>query len=236
MRYRVNGFFFLVVFLLLLMVSLGFWQLARYHDKKRLMDQYHRNITAPALDWQAFLVHKPVFQAVHLAGYYVGDKTLLLDNRWYHGRLGYEVLTPFKTVEENKYLLVNRGWVPADKSRTVLPLINTPIGEQHLRGYVVIPSEKGFMLGENIESLERWPIRIQRIIIPDVSRVTGLVFYPYVLHLFPDNQPVDFVREWQLVNVTPARHFAYAIQWFVMSLVLVVAYWVFVRRSRARSD
>jgi cytochrome oxidase assembly protein ShyY1 len=33
-----------------------------------------------------------------------------------------------------------------------------------------------------------------------------------------------FVREWPVVNMQPAKHTSYALQWFGLTLVLVVVY------------
>lgn len=230
MKLRAIAFLVLVLLLLVLMINLGFWQLRRYHAKQALLDQYHRNIAAAPLQWKDFWLEKPLFSRVIVSGNYVNDKTVLLDNRWHNSVLGYEVLTPFKV--GSQYLLVNRGWIEAGNDRQQRPLIKKIVGEQTLQGYVVKP-EKGFMIGDNIESPEEWPLRIQQIRLKSIAQATGLNFYPYVLRLLPDTaNPQSLIREWQLVTVTPERHLGYAIQWFAMSLTLIIVYLIFLRRNQ----
>lgn len=229
MKFRAIAFLVMVLLLLVLMINLGFWQLRRYHFKQRLLSQYQQNIAAAPLQWQDFLLEKPLFSRVVVSGNYDNDKTLLLDNRWHNSVLGYEILTPFKI--DDKYLLVNRGWIAAGDDRHYLPPIKTIVGEQTLQGYVVKP-EKGFMIGDNIESPFEWPLRIQQIRMKSIAQATGLTFYPYVLRLLPETaNPQPLIREWQLVTVTPERHLGYAIQWFAMSLTLVIVYLIFLRRN-----
>ena len=54
-------------------------------------------------------------------GRFVDERTVYLDNKLRHGRPGYEVNAPLRL--DGTYVLVNRGWVPAGKSREVLPQI-----------------------------------------------------------------------------------------------------------------
>ena len=226
-------FFILVIILLLVMINLGFWQLRRYHEKQQLLAEYDRHIEAPTLVWQDFLLKKQNFRRVKLTGHYLKNKTLLLDNRWHNNQLGYEVLTPFKIDNQEKYLLVNRGWVAAPRSRQQQPNIKSLPSQQHLSGYVLKPAKPGFMLGENIEADKQWPLRIQQIKLSDIADVTQLNFYPYVLRLLPTDGN-ELIQDWRLVNITPARHLGYAIQWFLMSLTLIIVYLIFRCKNNAR--
>ena len=56
---------------------------------------------------------------MRLNGHYDSAHQVLLDNMSYRGRPGYQVLTPLITPDGD--VLVNRGWVPADGNRAVLP-------------------------------------------------------------------------------------------------------------------
>jgi len=222
-----------VIFFEIVMIQLGFWQLRRYHEKQLVLQQYQQNLKQQPISWQTFLgVRDKIFRRVTVDGYYLNEKTLLLDNRWNNGKLGYEVLTPFKIRLGMKILLVNRGWVPAWPERSRLPEIEPVKGLQQLTGYIVKPPAQGFMLGKNIdETTLRWPIRIQQININEIAGVTQLLFYPYVLRLDQAN-PSGFIRQWELVNITPARHFGYAIQWFLLSLVLLIGYLILWSRGK----
>ncbi len=228
--FKEKWFFILVIILFMTMVGLGFWQLQRYHEKQQLLSTYHRNMKAPPLPWNQFLVTGGDFRRVTVTGHYLNCKTLLLDSRWHKSRLGYDLLTPFKVSGEDKVLLVNRGWVAAGRTRQDLPIIEVVSGKQTLNGYVLQPEKSGFMLGNTIESGNQPPLRIQQIDIKVIQQATDLDFYPYVLRLLPTDGN-EFLQDWQIVNVTPPRHLAYAIQWFVMSVVLVIAYFIFLRKG-----
>ena len=47
--------------------------------------------------------------------------------------------------------------------------------------------------------------------------------YPFIIRL--DKQDTyGFVREWETVSMLPARHLAYALQWFAMAFVILIIF------------
>ncbi len=72
-------------------------------------------------------------EQVALHGEWVPQYTVLLDNKIYRGRPGYQVVQPLR-IAGGKHVLVNRGWVAAPARREQLPEIRTPTGEVVLSG------------------------------------------------------------------------------------------------------
>jgi surfeit locus 1 family protein len=230
-RVKSIGLLVLVIVLLAVMVNLGFWQLRRFHAKQQLLQHYQQRIHLKPLTWNQFLsVKEKRFYRVTVQGHYLNQKTFLLDHQRYNKQLGYDVITAFQMLHEEKALLVNRGWVPRGNKRRDKPKIKTVNGNQVIEGYIIEPDKKGFILGKNIEN-QAWPKRIQQLRLSDVSQVTHLTFYPYILRLSPDVQN-GFVRKWKLTTQKPAKHLGYAIQWFAMSFVLLVLYLLLFRRKK----
>lgn len=218
------GFSIVALLVFWLLVSLGFWQLHRYHDKQVILKAYHVGLhTAPLTLVELEKQENKAFQRLDIQGRYLNDKTILLDNRWHEHQLGYEILTPVKIAGENKALLVNRGWVPAPAERTTLPSVlpAQPVGD--ILGYVHVVNPNTFILGKNISDPTQRPLRIQKIDIQELQKIMGVKLYPFVLRL-DSKQSNGFVRQWAVVNVMPERHLGYAVQWFVMSFVLVLAF------------
>ncbi len=158
-------------------------------------------------------------------GYYRNDLTFFIQNKQYKNRIGFEVLTPLQIPGEKKLLLVNRGWVKAEKG-VPLPKIANITGKQLIQGYIKLLDEYRFMLGKNILYPERRPLIMQEVDIKEISQLTGLTFYPFILRLDPD-QANGFVRDWIITTSLPQRHLAYAIQWFAMAAALLIAYLFF---------
>ncbi|MCC2667000.1 MAG: uncharacterized protein K0S63_916 [Gammaproteobacteria bacterium] len=186
-------------FFIILFSLLGCWQLHRYEYKKNLLHT-HQKIT--------------------VKGYYMNNLTLFLQNRYYQGHYGIEVITPFKTTGENKLLLVNRGWI---KTNNPTVPINTIQGKQKITGNIKLLNEPEFILGKIILKQTPTELIIQKIDINALSEATHKVFYPFILRL-DATQPHGFVRNWAITTMPPDRHMAYAIQWFLMAAVLLVIF------------
>ncbi|RUQ45461.1 SURF1 family protein, partial [Corynebacterium pseudodiphtheriticum] len=78
-----------VLVLLPLMVGLGFWQLARGHEKQLLVDRYaERRVADPISSAQLGDMADPAFHRVRLRGQFDGEHSVLLDNRMRDGRAG----------------------------------------------------------------------------------------------------------------------------------------------------
>ena len=68
-----------------------------------------------------------------------------------------------------------------------------------------------------------WPRRIGRLQLPGVARELGLEILPVVLRL-REQSPSALTTHWPVVNIAPEKNTAYAIQWFAMSVALLLCY------------
>jgi len=217
-RFRL-GFLLLCVIFVCLFSGLGVWQLHRYHFKAALIKDYHEMATAPVVPFTATTLKE--FQHVEARGTYVNNATLLVQNRVYKDQLGFEVLTPLQIAGDTRFLLIDRGWVKTpDEAQDVVT------GEQQVVGIIKYQNEYQFILGKNIMFPDKHPLVIQKIDIKDISRATKMPFYPFVVRMDEDVAN-GFVREWTISAVDPKRHLGYAVQWFLMAIVLVIAFFSF---------
>jgi surfeit locus 1 family protein len=219
--------------LLILLLSLGFWQLDRAAQKRALLEAYgDRPADAPLLISPGFVPDADWrYRRAEVVGRYVAERQFLLDNRVYHGRVGYQVLTPVRLAQSDYAVLVNRGWVPQGATRADLPPLPVPPGERlRIEGLIDIPHDDVFVLGEGEDRDPGWPKLLQRIRLELHAEQLGLRLLPMVLLLDKD-QPGGFVRDWNPIVIGPERHVGYAVQWFALAAVLSILYvWVNVRR------
>jgi surfeit locus 1 family protein len=222
------GFLLLSLFFISLFCLLGAWQLHRYHYKTILLLGFEqRQMAAPKpfleLTSSPFLS----FQPVTATGKYINELTMFVQNQFYQGQLGVEVLTPFQITGEQTLLLIDRGWIKKS-AQEALPTIERVEGEQHLLGDIKLLNEYQFILGKNILQPTQHPLVMQKIVIADIKQWTHHSFYPVIVRLAA-SQAHGFAREQVRVitTVLPERHMAYAIQWFIMAFVLLIAYLCF---------
>ena len=113
-------FTLLALILAALFVRLGVWQWQRGVEREAQWTRFARGADRLLELGVRAVTEVPLFQRVSVSGELDGTHQFLLDNRIWHGRAGYEVLTPLERAGAPA-LLVDRGWVPFSGARARLP-------------------------------------------------------------------------------------------------------------------
>ncbi len=219
---------FIVYFCLLpALVSLGIWQLNRVEEKREIIKhQEERQHSDPirltedsTVNFEAIL-----YNQVNIIGYFDTSHQFLLDNQVLDGKAGYFVLTPFLLKNQDKGVLVNRGWIPVGRNRSELPNISVITDEISLNGKINHFPKPGIILdGAEIPS-KTWPATLQVIDTKVLDKLLGYPLYDFQVEL-DKSAPYGFKREWQQKQtMPPEKHLAYAGQWFLLALLLTVLY------------
>lgn len=212
-----------VVFLCLcsslgMFISLGFWQLERADEKIALAAELQRRALAPPLAWQHVDAQTANMTRVEISGEYQHQISFLVLFQFYQGRAGYELVTPFKADEGGPLVLVSRGWIGAD-SGTDRPPIPPLAGRQTLLAQIHVPEQA--IPAAEVTDVD-WPVRLPRLSVAQAERLLGEPVYPYVLRL-EAGQPGVQMRHWAAPRIETRRHFAYAVQWFGIALLVSIA-------------
>ncbi|MBN7797102.1 SURF1 family protein [Parahaliea mediterranea] len=219
--------------LLPVLVSLGFWQLERAEDKRAIAAVHEQRRAAGPVEldalWEA-PADELAFRRVTVTGRFDPERYLLLDNRIREGQFGYEVVAVLEIADSNRAVLVNRGWVAGDSARRSLPRIEQPRGLHTLSASIYVAPGEAYLLGE--QALDGgWPIVLQALEMDKLAPVLGRrlerELFPRSLRLSAVD-PAALRAGWSPVNVSPAKHTGYAVQWFCMAAVLLL---VFLLRS-----
>jgi cytochrome oxidase assembly protein ShyY1 len=211
-----------------LFIWLGFWQLDRAEEKTRLAASFElRSQQAPAPLDRALLAGDPAglaYLPVAVTGRFVEGRDLLLDNRIREGRFGYEVVSPVELASGEGLVLVNRGWVAGDPARLQLPEVPSVPGNVRLTGHLYVAPGEPYLLAEQ-ELQGPWPKRLQALemdkLVPALGAQLEAPLLPYPVRI-DAGQPGALDVAWQIVNVSPAKHRGYAVQWFTMAAVLLL--------------
>jgi surfeit locus 1 family protein len=223
----------------LVFARLGIWQLHRAHDKDELLRRYAAAASAPAQGFDAVADQPPVdvFPRVRVQGRYLADRLYLLDNPKHDSLGGVEVYAPFQSSNQHKLLLVDLGFLPGngtDKAPQIPPL---PLDMQTLQGTYQPPPGTGLELGGNaLAQQARWPKTSIYLDLDQVAKDLHAALYSRVLALDPDPSAIYVrVHTLDLSSMPPARHRAYAFQWFAFAVASVVLFLV-LHRKRRRPD
>jgi len=162
------------------------------------------------------------FYPVRFYGEYDAKHNILLDNKVLNGRVGYHLFTPVK-LDDNKLVLVNRGFLQQGESRDNLPAIGTPSGRILLQGLLDITPPSALVLAKNILQTKHWPVVLQYIDLDEIDKILGGQVYDMVLWLDQD-RPGSLEYDLPVLNLNSAKNNGYAFQWFAMSLALSLIY------------
>ncbi|HEV2680482.1 MAG TPA: SURF1 family protein [Rhodanobacter sp.] len=224
----------------LLFIRLGVWQLHRADFKDALLRRYAASASAPVQDFANVAARPPIdsFPRVQVSGRYLVDRLYLLDNPKHDERGGVEVFAPFAIRGQPLLLLVDLGFLPGNGTRQVPQLPPLPTTEISLQGLYVPPPPVGFeMGGDALTRQTRWPKESIFLNPAEVAHDLGRPLYPRMLALDADPAAIYVrVHTLDLSAMPPARHRAYAFQWFSFALAAVVILLVLHRKRKPRKS
>ncbi len=212
-----------------LFMSLGSWQLDRAEQKRTLHGEFEVRQAANEINLNREDALRNNFDELHwrkvtIEGVFSGDTNVLLDNQVQGGVAGYFVYTPFMLKQQDVWVLVNRGWVPAGASRENPPEIAVEDELLQITGSVKAPPKTGILLAENIvEQLGEGIARVQKLELAGIETALNLELLPYVIRMAPES-PAGFARFWRAPGSGEEKNLGYAFQWFAMAVVILVIY------------
>ena len=108
-----NKFLFSVFvwFIILVLLSLGFWQIYRLNWKLDLINQIENSLKNDPVELTQ--TNKKNYLRIKTSGQIDFDNQIYLYNLNEKGKPGFEVVNPI--LIENENFLINRGWIPFDK-------------------------------------------------------------------------------------------------------------------------
>lgn len=208
------------------LAQLGRWQLQRAHEKEALLAGIERAQTSDLAELSRLPPGTALrFRAVSVRGHFIADRQVLLDNQLQQGRPGVRAYVPFQLAADSRLVLVDRGWLARPDRTRALPVADVPQGEVELKGVLLDPPGAGMMLGVAQDST--WPALLTRIELGDLQSRLGLPLLDLVLEDL-DTPRAASIRAGML---PPERHRGYAVQWFGLSLTILIIYAVLALRA-----
>ena len=204
---------------ILLTANLGAWQLRRAAQKIALQDALESRARLPALS-DADLARTPEqaepqhYRPVRLCGHWVPGRTVFLENRQMHARVGFYVVTPLQLAGRPEAVLVQRGWAPRDlRDRTLLPAVPTPPGDVEVQGVIAPPPSRLYEFATGGVGLIR-----QNLDLEAFGAESGLRLAPLSVQQSDSTATTGdgLLREWPRPAVDVQKHYGYAFQWFAL--------------------
>jgi len=208
----------LIIATLVLLISLGFWQLDRADEKRAIEDQIaSANSGDVELVTSVEFLKDKEYYHVRLQGSYIGDKQFIYDNQIVDQISGYYVLTPFVLTGASNAILINRGFIPWNGKRDKLADIDIEEKLTEVKVQISKPIKRLELKASEIKG--DFPVLIQALDLDAMSTIASLDLASVIGLLSPESED-GFVRQWEPYTGSIERHIGYAIQWFLMAFVL----------------
>ena len=218
MSYRLLFPSILILATMAFLVSLGFWQLDRA-DQKRTIEASIQKANTGVVELivnQNELLNKEYYE-VRLQGSYIGDKQFIYDNQIVDQASGYYVLTPFVLTGQSNAIMINRGFIPWNGRRDQFDDIAVDSAFREVKIQVSRPIKRIELKTSDISN--QFPVLIQAIDFDVIEEISSTSFVDVIGLLDPSSDD-GFVRKWEPYTGSIEKHIGYAIQWFLMALVL----------------
>jgi len=208
--------------------GLGVWQVSRAFEKRA--EQQAFSSQSGFSSWSDGVDVRP-FQKLKATGHFDAEHQFLLENIIINSRLGYYVLTPLRVADGAPLLLINRGWFERSTEAIDVDSLALPPDRVTVRGRAGSLPKAGYRMGEAVPANAEWPILAVYPIIDEIAAALGEPVQPFVLLMDPEDAH-GFFRHWIPEEMGPGRHYAYALQWFAMGVVLAgLLIWNFRKRG-----
>ena len=214
-----NKFLFsvFVYFIILVLLSLGSWQLYRLNWKLNLISEIENSLKNDPVE--LLKSNKKNYLRIKTSGQIDFDKQIYIYNLNKSGKPGFEVINPILIGNEN--YLINRGWISFDqKDQSEINFAN----EDKIIGTLKLQTKASTFKPENDIENNYW-FTLNR---EDVFKYTGKNFSNFIIYLNGDYKtPEPKVITANISN----NHKKYAITWFSMAISILLIYLYFRRKN-----
>jgi surfeit locus 1 family protein len=221
-----------VLALMGVLARLGVWQLDRLAERRASNAELRAALMADPLDLNRDPVSAeiPEGRRVVATGVFDLDAQMLLKVQSWQGQPGIHLITPLVLADGATAVLVDRGWIPDAQANatdaaaydvTGLVTVEGAAAKSQMisRGAAVEPSGSQFeWYRVDVAAIQRqMPYELLPIYVRQAPPPEGNLTLPY--------------RSAPEIDLSEGSHLSYALQWFIFSMGLGIAYVIFVNKN-----
>lgn len=231
----------LTVAALAVLLALGTWQVRRLAWKEALIARVDERIHAapqplPAADtWPALKAEEIEYRPVTVTGRFDHAHELrvfmaLAEPRGRYGGQGWFILTPLQLAGSDRWVLVNRGFVPQDRGDPASRPEGQVSGEVTLTGLMRPPEPRTWLSPADDPARNVWFVRDPATMAKAVGLDPSAVA-PFTIDAAA-TAPGDLPQGGETVVAFTNNHLGYAITWYGLAAALAAVYVLTIVRSR----
>lgn len=238
----------LVIIASLVMIRLGFWQLDRLESRRafnqRVMDQIQREPLTLDSNTIELDLTAMEYRKVEVTGAYDPTYEVALRNQVWRDQYGVHLITPLRIEGTDRYVLVDRGWIPgqdfeAGLARGGWESFVEP-GVITVRGVIRRSQTKADfgrisdpIPGTGQERVLAWNL----LNIEQIQKQTPYELLPVYIQQSPDPGWIGLpYRSEPDLELSEGSHLSYAIQWFTFAALLLLGYPFYVRKEETQAS
>ena len=216
----------------LLFTALGIWQVERRAWKLDLIARVDARVAAPVQPaparsaWAKINAHDDEYRHVRASGFLLNNRETLVEALTERGA-GFWIVTPMQT--PNGTILVNRGFVPTERSAIAARPGGQLTGPVTVTGLLRITEPRGRVLRPNRPSENRWYSRD----VAAIARARGLSnAAPFFIDADAKPNPGGYPIGGMTVVTFRNMHLIYALTWFALAALSLAGLVLLFRRER----
>jgi len=212
---------FLFVLFFAVFSALSLWQVYRVYDKQATAEQIdfaNKEIPLNIFQLSDKFLLEHIFYGASATGKFDSEKCFYVENVVLDGSPGLYVYCPFDLAQDERWLLVNMGWVKRGEHRLDITDFKTVEDLLEIEGIIKHPRSKPVVTaGDNKPNTEHEKLWVY-FDFESLKQQSGLDLYPVELQLSSNVEP-GLIRQWPEFEPKIGMHIGYAIHWAAFALV-----------------
>ncbi len=225
-----------------ILCALGTWQVNRLYWKEALIAKVEQRTSLAPMEINNFLDRQMLednwpYSPVSAKGIYDHSKEVYFFTTSKTGRSGWNVHTPM-LLDNGKYLIVNRGFVPYDMREPEKRIEGQVRGKQSITGFVRVPEKEvpnGWFPENNPEKRELY-WRDYDVFVDLMGKDENREFIPFFVDVNDAPNPGGWPKGGTTIISFPNSHLQYAVTWYGLALALLGVGGFFLYSRRQKHD
>ena len=206
--FRIKSLDIFFLFFILVVLSLGTWQVFRLYSKNNLISNLEKNLKKNSTNFNLDISEE--YTKVFLKKKNLKFRIFLY--HLYKGEIGFKVIVPYE-VNSTMVVLVDKGWVKKDKINLIK---NTVFNDEIIEGYTKKIKEKNFFTpSNNIKEDFSYSVDMDNL-----KKSLSKNIYPFLI-IQTTQSNKDIIPNSYEVRLSN-NHLQYAITWYGLALVTVI--------------
>ena len=216
--FKIKSLDIFFIFFVLVIFSLGTWQILRLNSKKNLISQLEENLKKNSTSFNKN-INKEYIKVKFKKN---KSNTVIFLYQLKKGEIGFKVIVPYD-IDNSSVVLIDKGWV---RKKNINLIKNTSFKDDLIEGYTKKITPVNLFTPKNSFTEDF----VYSIDIEYLKKTLNKDIYPLlIIQTSPNNK--DIISNDYEIHITN-NHLQYAITWYGLALFTIIFFLYYKRRSQ----